>query len=51
MITYVNNKSSSFYSIGIGYTIQLAMKDQTFIVPSVIQHKSRLTFNKKGIKN
>jgi hypothetical protein len=51
MITYVNNKSSSFHSIGIGYTIQLAMKDQTFIVPSVIQHKSRLTFNKKSIKN
>jgi len=43
MLTYVNNKSSSFHSIGVGYIIQLAMKDQAFIVPSVRQHKSRLT--------
>jgi hypothetical protein len=43
MLIYVNNKSSSFHSTGIGYTIQLAMKDQAFIKPSVIQHKSRLT--------
>jgi len=43
MLTYVNNKSRSFYSTGVGYTIQLVMKDQSFIVPSVIQHKSRLT--------
>jgi len=43
MLTYVNNKSSSFHSTGVGYTIQLAMKDQAFIVPSVIQQKSRLT--------
>jgi hypothetical protein len=43
MLTYVNNKSSSFHSTGVGYTIQLAMKDQSFLVSSVIQHKSRLT--------
>jgi len=43
MLTYANNKSSSFHSTCVGYTIQLAMKDQTFIIPSVIQHKSRLT--------
>jgi len=42
MLTYVNNKSSSFHNTGVGYTTQLAMKDQAFIVPSVIQHKSRL---------
>jgi len=43
MLTYVNKKSSSFHSIGVDYTIQLAMKDQSFIVPSVIQHKFRLS--------
>jgi len=43
MLTYVNKKSNSFHSTDVGYTIQLAMKDQAFIVPSVIQHKSRLT--------
>ena len=43
MLTYVNNKSSSFHSTCVNYTIQLAMKDQAFIVPSVIQQKSRLT--------
>jgi hypothetical protein len=43
MLTYVNNKSSSFHSTDVGYTIQLVMKDHAFIVPSVIQHKSRLT--------
>jgi len=43
MLTYVNNKSSSFYSTDVGYTIRLAMKCQVFVVPSVIQHKSRLT--------
>jgi len=43
MLTYVNNKSSSFHSTGVGYTIQLVMNDQTFIVLSVIQHKFRLT--------
>jgi hypothetical protein len=26
VITYVNNKSSSFYNTGVGYTIQLVMK-------------------------
>ena len=30
MLTYINNKSSSFHSIGVGYTIWLAMK-----VPSI----------------
>jgi len=43
MLTYVNNKSRSFHSTGVGYSTQLAMKDQAFIVPSVKQHKSRLT--------
>jgi len=43
MLTYVNNKSSSFHSTGVGYTKQLAMKDQAFILLSVVQHKSRLT--------
>ena len=43
MLTYVNNKSSSFHNTGVGYTIQLAMKNQAFFVPSVIQYKSRLT--------
>jgi len=43
MLTYVNNKSNSFHIIDVGYTIQLAMKDQAFIVLSVVQHKYRLT--------
>ena len=42
-LTYVNNKSNSFHSTSIDYIIKLAMKDQSFIVPSVIQHNSRLT--------
>jgi hypothetical protein len=43
MLTYVNNKSNSFYSTGVGYTIQPAMKCQAFVIPSAIQHKFRLT--------
>jgi len=43
MLTYVNNKSSSFHNTGVGYTIQLLWKDQVFVVPRVVQHKSRLT--------
>jgi len=40
----INNKSSSFHSSGVGYTIQYGLwKWQVFVVPSVIQHKSRLT--------
>ena len=50
MLTNVNNKSSSFHITCIVYTIELAMKDQAFIVPSVIQHKSKLTIY-QGIKN
>ena len=42
VITYVNNKSSFFHSSGIGYTIQLAMKVPSIVVPRVVQHKSRL---------
>ena len=42
MLTYVNNKSSFFHSIGVGYTIRLAMKVPSIVVPRVVQHKSRL---------
>jgi hypothetical protein len=32
VITYVNNKSSSFHNLGVGYTIQLAMKVSSICV-------------------
>jgi hypothetical protein len=49
IITYVNNKSSSLHSTGVGYTIRLGYESakylvyQGFVVPRVIQHKSKLT--------
>jgi hypothetical protein len=38
LLAYVNKKSSSYHNNNVG-----RMKDQAFDVPSVIQHKSRLT--------
>jgi hypothetical protein len=32
VITYVNNKSSSFHSIGVGYTIQLGYESAKYLL-------------------
>jgi hypothetical protein len=32
VITYVNNKSSSFYSISVGYTIQLGYESAKYLL-------------------
>jgi hypothetical protein len=32
MLTYVNNKSSSFHSIGVGYTIQLGYESAKYLL-------------------
>jgi hypothetical protein len=32
IITYVNNKSSSFHSTGVGYTIQLGYKSVKYLL-------------------
>jgi hypothetical protein len=32
IITYVNNKSSSFHSTGIGYTIRLGYKSAKYLL-------------------
>jgi hypothetical protein len=32
MLTYVNNKSSSFHSTGVGYTIQLGYKSAKYLL-------------------
>jgi hypothetical protein len=51
IITYVNNKLSSFYSTGVGYTIQLGYESAKYLLyQRVIQHKSRLTITSKVLK-
>jgi hypothetical protein len=32
MLTYVNNKSSSFHSTGVGYTIQLDYESAKYLL-------------------
>jgi hypothetical protein len=32
IITYVNNKSSSFHSTGVGYTIQLGYESAKYLL-------------------
>jgi hypothetical protein len=32
IITYVNNKSSFFYSTGVGYTIQLGYENAKYLL-------------------
>jgi len=32
MLIYVNNKSSSFHSIGVGYTIQLGYESARYLL-------------------
>jgi hypothetical protein len=39
LLAYVNNKSNFYHNNNVGRRL----KDRAFDVPSVIQHKSRLT--------
>jgi len=36
IITYVNNKSSSFHSSGVGYTIQLGYESAKYLLYQVL---------------
>jgi hypothetical protein len=36
MLTYVNNKSSSFHSIGVSYTIQLSYESAKHLLYQVL---------------
>jgi len=42
MLTYVNNKSSSFHSTSVGYTIRYESVKYLLCQVFVVQHKSRL---------
>jgi len=50
--TYVNNKSSSFYSTGIGYTIRLGYKKAKYLLYQELYNINLdLPFNKQNIKS
>jgi len=51
IITYVNNKSSSFHSIGVGYTIRLGYESAKYLLYQGLYNINLdKPFNKQSIK-
>ena len=52
MLTYINNKSSSFYSTSVGNTIRLGYESAKHLLYQVLYDTNLDSpFNKQGIKN
>jgi hypothetical protein len=52
IVTYVNNKSSSFHSTGIGYTIRLGYESAKYLLyQGLYIINLDLPFNKQSIKS
>jgi len=52
IITYVNNKSSSFHSTGVGYTIRLGYESAKYLLYQRLYNINLdYPFNKQSIKS
>jgi len=52
IITYVNNKSSSFHSTGVGYTIRLGYESAKYLLYQGLYNINLdYPFNKQSIKS